>query len=60
MRAKIPCPVVYADGRECGGYVIGATAYGPRGEGGKVERAQAIIYRLWCSEKYDMSALPAD
>jgi hypothetical protein len=53
MSDTIACPFVYANGRKCAGHVQRAMAYGPRGEGGTVERDRVKKYRLWCSEKWD-------
>jgi hypothetical protein len=42
-----PCPFVYANGKQCTGYVYRWKTYG----GDRFETARKV--RLWCSEKDD-------
>jgi hypothetical protein len=51
----IPCPFIYAHGRNCAGIVRLARAYGPTHGKHYVDRADVRKYRLWCSEKDDHS-----
>lgn len=58
-RPPIPCPFVYADGRQCTGVIRRARAYGPIGRDGAVARSKVRKYRLWCSEKDDHAGVVA-
>ena len=55
--SPIPCPFVYANGRQCGGFVRRARAYGPTRRDGIIERAYVRKYRLWCTEKDDHAGI---
>jgi hypothetical protein len=47
------CPFVYSDGRQCGGEIWQARAYGRHTQHGVVEERNIRKIRLWCSEKGD-------
>jgi hypothetical protein len=53
MGDMISCPFVYANGKQCGGSVSGARAYGPRGKHGHPERHRVKKYRFWCTAGWD-------
>jgi hypothetical protein len=52
-QTAIPCPFIYAKGRQCCGVIYRAVGYGPRRNGDFVFREDVRKYRLWCSEKDD-------